>query len=214
MAPTILAAFDEGLREEATKKFARDGIRLKNNHHVEQVKEASLIIKEEGEVPFGLLVWSTGLAPNPLIESITELKRNEKTHRQAPLDCALCPPRLSWLTLPSPRLACSLEVDGHFRTRLNDGTINEDVYCIGDASALESGPVPATAQVAAQEAKHLAKHLNSQVVSWRSDPGEFKASALPVHSLSPSIPPTLTSRHLAVLQQGHHDLHRRVERPA
>ncbi len=50
------------------------------------------------------------------------------------------------------------------------------MYCIGDASALQSGLLPATAQVAAQEAKHLAKHLNSQVVSWRSDPGEFKVS--------------------------------------
>ena len=81
VAPKILAAFDQSLVEEATKKFARDGIRLKNNHHVEEVKEASLIVKEEGEVPYGMLVWSTGLAPNPLIESITELKRNEKTHR-------------------------------------------------------------------------------------------------------------------------------------
>ncbi len=81
VAPQILAAFDKGLVEEATKKFARDGIRIKNNHHVEEVKEASLVIREEGEVPYGLLVWSTGLAPNPLIESITHLKRNEKTHR-------------------------------------------------------------------------------------------------------------------------------------
>lgn len=39
------------------------------------------MVREEGEVPYGMLVWSTGLAANPLIESITELKRNEKTHR-------------------------------------------------------------------------------------------------------------------------------------
>lgn len=34
-------------------------------------------------VPFGLLVWSTGLAPNPLIKSISEAKKHEKTHRCA-----------------------------------------------------------------------------------------------------------------------------------
>lgn len=132
--------------EHATKKFARDGIRIKNSHHVKEVREASLIVKEEGEVPFGMLVWSTGLAANPLIDTITELRHNEKSH--------------------------SLEVDGHFRTRFKDGTINEDVFAIGDASALESGIVPATAQVAAQEAKHLAKVLNSDV-SWRNTPGDF-----------------------------------------
>lgn len=150
VAPTILAAFDQDLVAEATKKFQRDGIRIKNSHHVQEVKESSLIVKEEGEVPFGLLVWSTGLAANPLIDSITELKRNTKTH--------------------------SLEVNGHLQTRYADGRVNEDVFCLGDCSVLESGAVPATAQVAAQEAKHLARVLNSQVVSWRNDPGEFAFS--------------------------------------
>jgi hypothetical protein len=32
-------------------------------------------------VPFGLLVWSTGLAPNPLIQSIGEAKKHPKTSR-------------------------------------------------------------------------------------------------------------------------------------
>ena len=38
-----------------------------------------LHVKEQGDVPFGLLVWSTGLAPNPLIESITEVKKDKRT---------------------------------------------------------------------------------------------------------------------------------------
>lgn len=32
-------------------------------------------------VPFGLLVWSTGLAPNPLIQSITEVEKDPKSSR-------------------------------------------------------------------------------------------------------------------------------------
>jgi NADH dehydrogenase FAD-containing subunit len=32
-------------------------------------------------VPFGLLVWSTGLAPNPLIQSIDSIEKDEKTQR-------------------------------------------------------------------------------------------------------------------------------------
>ena len=32
-------------------------------------------------VPFGLLVWSTGLAPNPLIQSIQSVQKHEKTQK-------------------------------------------------------------------------------------------------------------------------------------
>ena len=32
-------------------------------------------------VPFGLLVWSTGLAPNPVVEAVTEVKKDPKTSR-------------------------------------------------------------------------------------------------------------------------------------
>ena len=35
-------------------------------------------------VYFGLLVWSTGLAPNPLIQSITEAEKDPKTSRSVP----------------------------------------------------------------------------------------------------------------------------------
>lgn len=80
VAPRILSAFDAGLVEYATNQFARQGVQIKNNRHVVKVNEASIEIKEEGEVPFGMLVWSTGLAPNPLIDSIKELQHDEKTH--------------------------------------------------------------------------------------------------------------------------------------
>lgn len=70
-------------------------------------------------MPFGLLVWNTGLAANPLIESISELQKDEKTH--------------------------SLRITDHFRTIATDGKEMKDVYCIGDASALPD-KLPATAQ--------------------------------------------------------------------
>jgi len=34
-------------------------------------------------VPFGMLVWSTGLAPNPLIQSISELAKDDTTGRSS-----------------------------------------------------------------------------------------------------------------------------------
>ncbi|RPD52496.1 FAD/NAD(P)-binding domain-containing protein [Lentinus tigrinus ALCF2SS1-6] len=81
VSPVILGGFDEGLQEYATTKFKREGIRLLTQHHVERVEEGRMFVTEEGEVNFGLLVWSTGLSPNPLIQSITEAKKDERTKR-------------------------------------------------------------------------------------------------------------------------------------
>lgn len=43
-------------------------------------------------------------------------------------------------------LDTSLEVDDKLNTYWADGKLNEDVFCIGDASAVVSGKLPATAQ--------------------------------------------------------------------
>lgn len=40
-----------------------------------------LYIIELATVPFGLLVWSTGLAPNPLVSAMSGVKKNPKTQR-------------------------------------------------------------------------------------------------------------------------------------
>ncbi|KAL8291972.1 hypothetical protein RQP46_001438 [Phenoliferia psychrophenolica] len=66
VAPKILAAFDGELVEYAVEQFKRQGV---------------IEVKEEGTIPFGMLVWSTGLAPNPLVESLKELKHDPKTQR-------------------------------------------------------------------------------------------------------------------------------------
>ncbi|KAK0484604.1 FAD/NAD-P-binding domain-containing protein [Armillaria novae-zelandiae] len=98
------------------------------------ISKGKLFIKEVGEVPFGLLVWSTGLAPNPLIEAITELKKRDTTNR--------------------------VLTDGYLNALNVDGTPNLDVWAIGDAASIESDPLPATAQVANQKAKYVTKTLN------------------------------------------------------
>lgn len=58
-------------------------------------------------VPFGLLVWSTGLAPNPLIETISpdEVKKHPKTGRSArpSLEAYISRPDTTWSSS-----ACSL----------------------------------------------------------------------------------------------------------
>ncbi|KAI7870267.1 pyridine nucleotide-disulfide oxidoreductase-domain-containing protein [Spinellus fusiger] len=84
----ILGSFDEKLSAYATRKFERRGIKIKPGSHVLEVKDGILNIKEEGEVPFGMLVWSTGLMSNPVVEAMTDVAKHTRTHRYALGDCA------------------------------------------------------------------------------------------------------------------------------
>ncbi|OJT02135.1 Internal alternative NAD(P)H-ubiquinone oxidoreductase A2, mitochondrial, partial [Trametes pubescens] len=99
---------------------------------------------------FGLLVWSTGLAPNPLIDSITEAKKDGRTKR-------------------------TLITDGHLNVVLKDtDAVDPDVFAIGDAATVVDKPLPATAQVANQQAKYLTRRLNALVRDRTPSKSPFK----------------------------------------
>jgi len=137
VAPNILGNFDKSLGVYAEDKFRRDGISIKTRHHVERVEKDRMFVKEQGEVPFGLLVWSTGLAPNPLIQSIDSLEKHEKTQ--------------------------SLFTDQNLNVIRKEGHVDPDIWAIGDAANIKGQLLPATAQVANQKAKYLAQKLNKIV---------------------------------------------------
>ncbi|EMD37065.1 hypothetical protein CERSUDRAFT_114957 [Gelatoporia subvermispora B] len=138
VAPFILGSFDTGLQDYAVKKFKREGISILTQHHVERVEPGKMYVKEQGEVPFGLLVWSTGLAPNPLVQSINEAEKHEKTS--------------------------SLFTDEHLNVLMKDtGKPNPEIWAIGDAAIIKGTPLPATAQVANQKGKYLTKKLNTLI---------------------------------------------------
>ncbi|KAF7292785.1 FAD/NAD(P)-binding domain-containing protein [Mycena indigotica] len=135
VAPSILGSFNRNLVEYAEKTFSRDGISILTSHHVERVEAGKMFVKQQGEVPFGLLVWSTGLAPNPLISSITHLKKDVG--------------------------AKSLLTNDHLNViGATDGAADPDVWAIGDCAQITGAILPATAQVANQKARYLAKILN------------------------------------------------------
>lgn len=74
VAPKVLPMFDEKLAQYAMDTFKREGISIKTNHHVEELKLGSpnshkhaeeddhacftLKVKEEGDVGVGMVVWS------------------------------------------------------------------------------------------------------------------------------------------------------------
>ncbi|EJD51953.1 FAD/NAD(P)-binding domain-containing protein [Auricularia subglabra TFB-10046 SS5] len=149
VAPQILGSFDAGLVDYAVKRFAREGIEIRGGRHIERVGPTSLFIKEEGEVPYGMLVWSTGLAPNPLTASISAetLLKDPKTH--------------------------GIVVDNALNVIEPDGKLLSNVYAIGDTAVIQSGRLPATAQVASQQAGYVAKKLNAEV-KGKTGPAAFR----------------------------------------
>ncbi|KAF8964751.1 pyridine nucleotide-disulfide oxidoreductase-domain-containing protein [Flammula alnicola] len=134
VAPHILGSFDQSLRNYTENTLSREGIRILTNHHVERVEKGKMIVKEIGEVPFGMLVWSTGLSPNPLVKAASDVKKNPKTS--------------------------SLITNEHLNIIMNDDKPNPDVWAIGDAAQISGAPLPATAQVAVQKAKYVMKKVN------------------------------------------------------
>ncbi|CAG8721646.1 19503_t:CDS:10, partial [Cetraspora pellucida] len=89
IAPQILGSFDQSLRDYAIKKFTRKGINIRTGTLVKEVKERHLIVNDIGEVPYGMLVWATGLTDNPLTRAMGEhIMKDKSAKRYAIGDCA------------------------------------------------------------------------------------------------------------------------------
>ncbi|GBB87875.1 hypothetical protein RclHR1_14370006 [Rhizophagus clarus] len=135
IAPQILGSFDQSLREFATKKFTRKGIKIRTGRKVKEVNERKLIIEGDGEVPYGMLVWATGLTDNPLTRSMgNQVVKDQSAKR--------------------------LLTDGFLRV-LDKESFQpiDNVYALGDCASIQDYDLPATAQVANQKAVYLRKVL-------------------------------------------------------
>ncbi|KAL3740233.1 hypothetical protein ACJRO7_021504 [Eucalyptus globulus] len=65
----ILSAFDVSLRQYATNHLTRSGVRLKRGV-VKEVHAKKIVLSDGTDVPYGLLVWSTGVGPLEFIKSL------------------------------------------------------------------------------------------------------------------------------------------------
>lgn len=140
-------------------------------------------VKEYGndEVGAGLVVWSTGLMANPLIAKLaakelavpgaqpSSISRDSAAARRLLLDS-----RTGGIVTDAYLRARTHTVDTTTTTMTTTTTIHnskpdtetpgtlEDVFVIGDCAVVETAPsLPKTAQVASQQAAHLARQLNS-----------------------------------------------------
>ncbi|KAF3905351.1 hypothetical protein AA313_de0207882 [Arthrobotrys entomopaga] len=184
IAPKILPMFDSKLAAYAMNLFRRDGISIKTEHHIEELRPGlpsdqqeknadaaaclTLVTKEEGEIGIGMCVWSTGLMMNPFVRKALDSVHTYPTSSaklNTPDTIKTSPSSLKW-SLKRDQKTGGLMVDDRFRVKLvhpessAEATMS-DVFAIGDVSVMEKSQLPATAQVANQEANWLGKHLNA-----------------------------------------------------
>lgn len=64
----ILSTFDEKLRRYAAERFVRQRIRVLTQSPVVRVTETAVVLADGSQLPYGLLLWSTGNGPTRFVE--------------------------------------------------------------------------------------------------------------------------------------------------
>ena len=193
VAPKVLSMFDQSLSQYAADVFKRQNIDIRTNHHVEELRKGlpnvngiavpaedtegcyTIRTKEDGEVGVGLCVWSTGNMMNPFVRKAVHSTRELPPHstlvtsRDKPLMGS------EWAIKKSNKNG-AIAVDDHLRIQLAAQSDNplaqtvvvKDVFALGDNASVESSHLPATAQVANQQAIWLGKRLNKSDIDEKT----------------------------------------------
>ncbi|OIT00844.1 PREDICTED: internal alternative NAD(P)H-ubiquinone oxidoreductase A1, mitochondrial-like [Nicotiana attenuata] len=128
-ANEILSSFDDRLRIYAIKQLTKSGVRLVRGV-VKDVQPEKIILSDGTDVPYGLLVWSTGVGPSPFVNSLDL----PKARGRIGID--------EWLRVPSVQDVFSIG------------------DCSGFLEGTGKQVLPALAQVAERQGKYLAGLLN------------------------------------------------------
>ncbi|XP_068644179.1 internal alternative NAD(P)H-ubiquinone oxidoreductase A1, mitochondrial-like [Aristolochia californica] len=129
-ANEILSSFDVRLRHYATDQLTKSGVRLVQGV-VQDVGPEKIVLNDGTEVPYGLLVWSTGVGASPFVRS---LEFPKAPGGRIGID--------EWLRVPS----------------VQDVFCIGD--CSGFLESTGKPVLPALAQVAERQGKYLAGLLN------------------------------------------------------
>ncbi|KAI9799165.1 MAG: hypothetical protein M1833_004205 [Piccolia ochrophora] len=187
VAPKVLSMFDSKLSEYAMSNFRREGIQIKTEHHVEELRKGlpksssdtsrtrdldsgfTLKTKEEGEVGVGMCVWSTGLMMNPFVEKTLARSWSPPVNTVSTTDPnVLASDNVAW-TVKKDQKSGAIITNDRLQVKIvsankpdgePDEAVMKDVFAIGDVATTENTSLPATAQVANQKGIWLAKTLN------------------------------------------------------
>ncbi|XP_078151050.1 internal alternative NAD(P)H-ubiquinone oxidoreductase A1, mitochondrial-like [Carex rostrata] len=68
-ANELLAPFTPKLRQYATNHLSKSGVTIMKEI-VKEVQEEKILLKDGTEIPYGLLVWSTGMGPSEFVNNL------------------------------------------------------------------------------------------------------------------------------------------------
>jgi len=157
--------------EELRKGFPDDEDARKNQDKQANGHVYTIRTKQEGDVGIGMTVWSTGNMTSPFIaKALDHVRRLPANSAQIVEGEVADPMERQWMIRRDPKTGVVL-VDDHFRVNLEiqgkpDGketvakAYMKDVFALGDTAKIMSESLPATAQVANQQAHWLGKTLN------------------------------------------------------
>lgn len=69
-AQQLLSTFDAALRDYTLKLFRRQQIDVRLNASVTRVDETEIHLSDAADIPYGMMVWSTGVVPNEFTGSL------------------------------------------------------------------------------------------------------------------------------------------------
>ena len=178
VADSVLSTFDENLSEYAMSSLKAKQVEVKTSNHIEHVEKDAIYTKEDGRLPYGMLLWATGNSAPAIMEHL-DVKKSEGG---------------------VPRIL----TDKHLRVLNPDGTARNDAYALGDAADIDGQSMPMLAEVALQKGEYLYKALNNAAESERSEPGEsVDRSEVDAHGLT--IPPFEYKQRAALAYLGQRD---------
>lgn len=150
VAGRVLSSFDETLADHAVRTLSTHRVDIRTKRHITKVEAGRLYTEEDGEVPFGMLIWATGNAQVPLVEKLKVTKRGR---------------------------AQRIQTDAFLRAHGPDGNVMPDVFALGDAADIVDQELPTTAEVACQKADYLAAALNGSYPTG-TPPFKYKQKAV------------------------------------
>lgn len=151
VAPKLLSTFDQSLSEYAMRSLQAKKVEAKTESNIEKVESDAIYTKEDGRLPYGMLLWATGTKANALLEKL-DVKKPEKG---------------------MPRIL----TDKFLRVLQPDGTPIDGTFAIGDAADIEGHSLPTLAEVALQKGEYLTQELNKSGSLDRWLPFQYKPGA-------------------------------------
>lgn len=152
VADSVLSTFDANLSEYAMESLKAKRVEVKTSNHIERVEKDAIFTKEDGRLPYGMLLWATGNSAPQILEHL-DVKKSESS---------------------VPRIL----TDKYLHVLRPDGTVRDDAYALGDAADIDGYSLPMLAEVALQKGEYLTKQLNRDDLGQNAPtPFEYKQRA-------------------------------------